>query len=289
MATIPDAVLLCASSPYAKRGVLWDAYRRQYGKAGPVLVWQAATRTMNPCVPESVISEAYERDPANAAAEFGAQFRSDVDLFVSREVVDAAIVPSRFELPYISNVAYSAFVDPSGGSQDSMTLAIAHQEDGKRILDLVREIRAPFSPDATVKEFASTVKSYHLNRCFGDRYGGEWPRERFAAHGIEYVIADKTRSELYLELLPLLNSGMAELLENSRLISQLVGLERRTARSGRDSVDHAPGSHDDVINAVAGALVSVPVKDPTVGIVLNAAYFHRENPFALCQAMDWHT
>jgi phage terminase large subunit-like protein len=35
MATVPGAVLLCASSPYARRGALWEAYRRHYGKASP--------------------------------------------------------------------------------------------------------------------------------------------------------------------------------------------------------------------------------------------------------------
>ena len=55
----------------------------------PVLVWQADTRTMNPSISERVIAEAYERDPARAAAEYGAQFRNDVESFVSRELVEA--------------------------------------------------------------------------------------------------------------------------------------------------------------------------------------------------------
>src|SRR4051812_23215728 len=55
-ATIPTAMLLCASSPYAKRGALYDAHQRHYGKDGdPVLMWQAPTRTMNPTVPQSII------------------------------------------------------------------------------------------------------------------------------------------------------------------------------------------------------------------------------------------
>jgi hypothetical protein len=53
-----------------------------------------------------------------------------------------------------------------------------------------------------------------------------------------------------------LNSRRAELLDLPRLVAQLVGLERRTARGGRDSIDHAPGAHDDVANAAAGALVA---------------------------------
>ena len=48
-ATIPGAMLLCASSPYARRGALWDAYRKHFAKDdSSVLVWQAATRVMNP-------------------------------------------------------------------------------------------------------------------------------------------------------------------------------------------------------------------------------------------------
>src|SRR3984885_1764084 len=37
MATIPNAMLLCASSPYARRGSLWDAYRRYYGTDDPTV------------------------------------------------------------------------------------------------------------------------------------------------------------------------------------------------------------------------------------------------------------
>jgi hypothetical protein len=51
-----------------------------------------------------------------------------------------------------------------------------------------------------------------------------------------------------------LNSGKVELLDNSRLVVQ-IGLERSTARCGRDSIDHAPGAHDDLANACLGAVV----------------------------------
>ena len=42
MVTIPNAMLLCASSPYARKGALWDAHSKYYGVEDPeVLVWQA--------------------------------------------------------------------------------------------------------------------------------------------------------------------------------------------------------------------------------------------------------
>ena len=217
-------------------------------------------------VPQEVIAEAYENDPANAAAEFGAEFRTDIETFVAREVVDALIAPGRRELSPLSDTIYQAFVDPSGGSADSMTLAIAHFAGALNaetcILDVVREVRPPFSPESVVEEFAGVLRSYRIDRVFGDRYAGEWPRERFREHGITYEPAVKTKSDLYRELLPLLNSRRVELLDHPRLIAQLCSLERRTARGGRDSIDHPPGQHDDIANAVAGVLVGRPL--PTV-------------------------
>ena len=62
----------------------------------------------------------------------------------------------------------------------------------------------------------------------------------------------RPKSDLYVDLLPLLNSRRIELLDHPRLVTQLCGLERRTARGGRDSIDHGPGGHDDLANAIAG-------------------------------------
>jgi hypothetical protein len=47
---------------------------------------------------------------------------------------------------------------------------------------------------------------------------------------------------------------MVDLLDDARIFAQIVGLERRTARGGRDSIDHAPGAQDDVVNAAAGVV-----------------------------------
>ena len=98
MATIPSAMLLCASSPYARRGALWDAWHQHYGRDGdPVFVWQAGTVMMNPTVPQSVIDRAMERDPAVASAEWLAQFRTDVERLFTREAVVACVATGVIE------------------------------------------------------------------------------------------------------------------------------------------------------------------------------------------------
>ena len=94
-----------------------------------------------------------------------------------------------------------------------------------------------------------------MREVVGDRYAGEWVTEQFKSNGITYELAEQPKSDIYRDVLPLINSGKVELLDLAKLEAQFIGLVRRTARSGKDSIDHAPGGHDDVVNSVCGALL----------------------------------
>jgi hypothetical protein len=128
-------------------------------------------------------------------------------------------------------------------------------KNGRVVLDYIGERRAPFSPDSVVHEFCAVLSSYRINTIKGDRYAGEWPRERFRLNGVMYEPSEKPRSELYVEFLPYVNSGRVDLLDNQRMVGQFVGLERRTSRAGKDSIDHGPSARADVANSVAGCVV----------------------------------
>jgi hypothetical protein len=85
--------------------------KRVHGsKPSPVLVWCADTATMNPTVPQELIDEAFEDDPQRAIAEYGrdgkVEFRSDVESFISREVLDACTIPGRHELPPVQGIKF---------------------------------------------------------------------------------------------------------------------------------------------------------------------------------------
>ena len=160
--------------------------------------------------------------------------------------------------------------DPSGGSQDSFTLAIGHQvtrdEQPVAVIDCLRETRPPFSPEAVVTEYTALLMDYGIVSVIGDRYAGEWPREQFRKRGITYEPSARPKSELYRDALAFLNSGHIELLDHARLLAQLGALERRTARGGRDSIDHAPGGHDDLANVVCGVAVAVVSAPQAYGV-----------------------
>jgi hypothetical protein len=277
--------LIIASSPYAKRGVLWETHRRNFGKDGDplILVAQGASRDFNQTLQQSVVDRALERDQAAASAEYLAQFRSDIEGFVSSEVVRGCL-GTHIEMAPLSQHRYHAFVDPSGGSSDSFTVSISHKEGDKIVIDLVHEVRPPFSPETVVDDLCVILKTYRITRVTGDRYAGEWPREQFRKRGINYACSEKPKSDLYRDLLPLLNSEKIVLPKSERLVSQLCGLERRTARSGKDSIDHGPGSHDDVANSVAWAANLIVLADRAqntgsgVGIYSAYADLYNEGP-----------
>jgi hypothetical protein len=262
-----NGLLLVVSSPHRKVGLLYNAHRKYFGNDAEqrCLYIQASSRDLNPTLDEVAIAEAMEDDPAAAASEYLGHFRADLQGFLDDANVDGAIVPNRRELPRVPGVKYAAFTDSSGGRSDSFTLAIAHQEkrDDKSerlVLDAVRTIAPPFDPAVATERMAATLKEFGLSEVQGDQYAGEWPPSEFRKHGITYTPSERSRSEIYLEMLPHFSRGAVELLDLAALRTQLLLLERKTHAGGRDSVDHPRGAHDDLANSVCGALLLVAVK-----------------------------
>jgi hypothetical protein len=201
--------LFIISSPYARVGALWRSYQKHFGPTGDplILVAQGTSREFNPTLPQSVVDRALERDAASAAAEYLAQFRTDIESFVSVEAVRSCTI-GLLERPPQPATAYFAFCDPSGGAVDAFTLAVAHFDHAKQVvvLDCLREVKPPLSPEATVEEFCKTLRSYRCGTVTGDRYAGLWPVEQFARFNVRFEQAAKPKSDLYTDLLPLLNS-----------------------------------------------------------------------------------
>jgi hypothetical protein len=109
-----------------------------------------------------------------------------------------------------------------------------------------------------------------------DQYGAEVVRSVYREAGVELIAAPVTRSEAFLHLLPLLTTARIEIPDEPRLRAELIALERRTGRSGKDSVDHPPHGHDDVANALALAAHAV---SRTGGAAWGEAYTPRTRTF----------
>jgi hypothetical protein len=262
---VVGSVLVVLSNPAAPRGELYEAVESYYGKDDPdVLVWNADTLSMNPTYDTRAIARAFKKDPAVATSEFGSggfvTFRQARQACFDLDKVDAVIISGRRELPPAGGVKYYAFIDAASGARngDSMTLAIAHGDGGRAVLDLVREVEPPFSPGHVISEtFAPIIKEYGIREVRGDRYAVGFVAEFLELCGLTFVPSPHSKSELYAELLPVVNTALCELLDHPMLRTQLAALERRSVRGTRDSIDHPRGGHDDVANVAAGAVVAV--------------------------------
>jgi hypothetical protein len=250
-----NGMLFMASSPWGRRGVLWDTYNRHFGPKGKpnILVAKGTTTQFNPNISQEVIDAELERDPELNSAEYLAIFRSDLEAYVRLEAVEACISRGWFEREPLMSETYVAFDDPATGSgEDSWALAISHAQRNNNnnvTVDLVREWRPPFSAEAVIKEICDLCRQYRCYKITSDRTG-KWTEERFTSFGgVTRECTAKNKHDLYTGFLPVLNSGCVELLDHPRSINQLLSLER-----SRTKIDHPPRGHDDLINAIAGSV-----------------------------------
>lgn len=259
--------LLVLSSPYGQSGALWELYRAHFGRDSETLVWQADAPSMNPLLPADYLARMEQDDPEAYRSEVLGEFRSGIGSLFASEALDAVVIPGRRELLPTEGVAYRAFVDPSGGRQDSYAVAVGHRDGERIVVNAVRAFKAPFNPDRVTAEAAAFLKTYRVSEVEGDHYGGEWPRAAYKPFNMEYRVSGTTTSENYIALLPVVNAGTIELPDLPELLRELRSLVRRTGNSGKDSVSHPPRSHDDQACAVAG-LVSMLRKRPEVPLTL---------------------
>jgi len=255
---LPNAKLIGISTPYGKFGYLYQIYSKHFGdENSDILVWRAGTRVMNPQYRQDIIDRLYKRDKSAMKSEFYAEFREDLESYLSEDILERAIVSGCRMVPYDSEKDYHAFVDPSGGRKDSFSMAIAHQEEKRVILDYISEIKPPFNPNEAVRIFADIFSNYRITNVLGDKYAAEWVCSVFKENGIYYKESKLSKSEIFLEFAGLMSINAVKLLDNERMKTQFLSLERKTRSGGNDIVEKVVGMHDDIANSVAGACVSV--------------------------------
>jgi hypothetical protein len=276
-----NGMLIGISTPYRKLGLLYQKHRDHFGvDDDAVLVVQGASQVFNPSLADATIAAQREADPTAAGAEWDAMFRADIGAFLDDELIDRAVEHGRpLELPPVDGVVYWCFVDASGGavSGDAYAIAIGHREGETCVIDLVRGCNGPFDPQEVTKEFAALCRDYHVSRVTGDNYAREWVAGAWRDTGREYVRSPQPKGEIYLECVPVFTRGLVRLPDHARLIRELRLLERRTHRSGKDTVDHPRSGHDDHANCVCGV----------INVITQAARLAAQEPQIVMPFVAW--
>jgi hypothetical protein len=214
--------------------------------------------TFNPTLDEREIAAARAADPVAASSEWFGAFREDIVSFLSDELIDAAVEHDRpLELSPRGGVRYQAFTDAAGGvGHDSYTVCIAHKDGaGRVVIDVVCGTSGKFDPQAITWGYAELLKEYGVRAVTGDNFAAQWVATAWQQCGVSYTRSERTKSQIYLEVLPLFARDLLRLPDHPKLLRELRMLERHTHRSGRDSVDHPRNGRDDYANSACGAAV----------------------------------
>jgi hypothetical protein len=259
-------MLVVMSSPYRRTGLLYQLHRDHFGQdSDDVLVVAGPSIAFNPTLSSEMISAARAADPQAALSEWDGEFRADLSQFLDDASIDAAVDRDRpAELPPQEGVQYCCFVDMSAGRYDASTCCVSHREGEWVVIDVVRGRRGVHDPAATAREYADLARQYHCLEVVGDNFAAEWVAGTYRAVGVEYRKSPLTRSSLYLEGLVYFTRGLVRIPDNAQLLRELRLLERRTARSGKDTVDHGAGGTDDFANALFGAINSTIGPQPII-------------------------
>jgi len=245
------------STPYMMKGEIWQDYKQFYGKPNDdVLVFQGNTKLFNPTYSDRKLKRLKKRKPLTYRTEHEAFFRTDLSSMYDPLMIDKAINYDRpLELSPDEGVEYKCFVDVAGGGgKDSYSLAIAHLENEKVIVDLVRSRAPKFNPDEVTAQYCELLENYWIDSVIGDKFSGDWASNSFAKHGIKYERSEKTKSELYLEGESPFNTERVDIPDKELAITQLKNLIRKTRSGGKDSVDTDSGQSEDEANVIAGVI-----------------------------------
>jgi len=256
MLTIPGAKEILISTPYTPLGILYKRFQEDWGKdSNDVLIWKAPSLTMNPTLSAEKIAKAVAADPDRAQSEYFAEWRIGLSAAIDPQLIDQAVRSEPMVIPPQPGVRYGYAVDTAGLGESEFTWAVSHWDNGRVIIDLIngrgRKWLRGINLEGTVRASCDDLRPYGALEVTGDRYGGEWPPEAFRREGMGYKQAEKSKSDLYLELLPLFLAGKIEIPPDQELIRQLKLLQRRTGSQGKDIIEKPKGSHDDRANVLA--------------------------------------
>jgi Terminase large subunit, T4likevirus-type, N-terminal len=265
MATFSSAKLVLISSPYAKSGALWDAWRKR-DEDTEVLVWHAPTALMNPTVTKRFLQREQRRDPENYRREYLAEFTEAVGAFLSAESIARCVVKGRTELPPDTNHGPCVCTIDAAFKGDRFTLAIAHydRKAEKVVVDVLRSWQGSSQEplrlsDNVLPDIQSLAKRYGFGVVYGDQFGSQPLKELFERAGLyfeEKTFTNASKADIYAELRTRINETTIELLDHEKSLRELRGLQLQLLPGGSTRIGHASHgrAHDDFADAIALAV-----------------------------------
>lgn len=263
---IAGGQVIIPSTPWAEVGLLWELHRQNHGHPTTALAIHAPTLLLRDDEhTRSYVKREEERDPVNAAREFGAQFMSgdSTVFFDARAVEEAAFdglptYPAELELVTFGSAADFGF------QRNSSALAVVGRDVKDvyttRWLDEVVPQGKALVPSVVVKRFAESVSKFGSDTVAADNHYREAIAEHLEASGLYLHPAPGTAAEIvkvFVLVRTLLDEGRLRIPRNERLIRQLKEVTSKPLAGGGISIkqpEWKTGAHGDLVTALVFAV-----------------------------------
>jgi hypothetical protein len=272
---LPGGQLIVCSTPWAQSGILYELFADNHPEPeraglvaqprcrGTALAAHAPTLLLRdePSL-RQLVREEEERDPENAAREYGARFMSiSAATFFDPPAIEAAIRPA-LTLPrlpvageLVSSGADYAFARNSSG------LVIVHRTEAGRyvvgeVLEAKPEPGAPLKPSTIVRQFAAAVDMHRGSYTMADGHYRETVHEWMPAHQT-FVDAPADPTVPFVHARALLREGLVDLPNHARLLRQLREVKSRPMSGGKVKIVlpmWRTGEHGDLVSCFVLAL-----------------------------------
>jgi hypothetical protein len=275
----PHSKILELSSPWLADGVFYEHFMQaKSGEFKGMACRQIPTWAINPGLPYGCdfLENARKKDEEAFRVEFGAEFRRNNSTLVAPEVIDAAVNKDRTTLVPQRDLmgTYVLALDPARGGKgrDDYVACIVHYEGNRLVVDKFHEFEASFEiagkMEVNIAEVEYWITEQHRMYDFEsivlDQYNSastiQSLSQSFPISELTWSVSTKMKA--FGKLKELLNSGLIELPNHKKAISQLKNLGVIYRASGQWTVTGGKESSiDDYCFCLAAAILQATKED----------------------------
>jgi hypothetical protein len=260
---MPGGQTIVASTPWAKRGLLWDMHARNFGHPVDAMCIHAPTLVLNGSpMTQVIVAREQARDPDNAAREFGAQF-SDAGstVFFGHDLLER-VMSAPWMVPRPGDVL-AAGAD-LGMRRNSSALAIVCRRGEEyglvKLIERKPEPGKALRPGDVCREFADELKAYGIGYVMSDGHYLDTLQEAMDEGGLSVVSAPSDVSAPFIRTRTLMRDDRVKLPDHERLKRQLQGVEGVMLAGGGMAIrkpEWTTGEHGDLADALVLGLYQV--------------------------------
>lgn len=264
---LPGAQMLCPSTPWIQRGLLYNRFKENFGHPITAVVAHCPTLVLLD-TPRNrfAIDNARRDDPERAIREYDAEFVSGaVEQFfepawIDRSIDNNLLIP-RDPQPGDVTKAGADFAFEG----DSSAFVAVHSRGGVHMVADILEKRPssgePLRPSEVVADFARRCEENHTPWVCADAHYRQAIQEYLTEYGLFLVDAPSAPEEAFVTTRILLHQGLIRLPRHPRLLAQMREVQARRTPGGKISIllpRHKAGGvsvgHCDIVSALVLAV-----------------------------------